>query len=207
MAKPYSGRVPFCAALCLSHTLLLAPLAAQGDRDPQEFLLAIGLIQRDMPTEAAGHLQSFLQEYPRHRRSSEAWYRLGNCYTKMGEASEAVSAFSTALEFEDLKFRGECRYRLGSTLQELDKDEAALAEFQALLSENEADFYLATASRYGAGECLRDLGRDEEALQAFLATAERSGKDEEFAFSGLYQAGFVQMRLSRNKAALESTLR
>ncbi|MHC5064935.1 MAG: tetratricopeptide repeat protein [Planctomycetota bacterium] len=201
MAKPYSGRVPLCAALCLSHTLLFAPLAAQGNRDPQEFLLAIGLIQRDMPAEAAGHLQSFLREYPRHRRSSEAYYRLGNCFVKMGQPEDAVGAFGNALEYEDLKFRGECRYRLGTTLQELDKDEPALGQFQALLSENEDDYYLATASRYAAGECLRDLGRDEDALHAFQATAAGAGDDEEFAFSGLYQAGFVQMRLGRNEAA------
>ncbi len=201
MAKPYSGRVPFCAALCLTHTLLFAPLAAQGNRDPQDFLLAIGLIQRDMPSEAAGHLQSFLREHPKHRRSSEAHYRLGNCFIKMGQPDDAVGAFSNALEFEDLKFKGECRYRLGTTLQELGKTEPALSQFQALLAESEDDFYLVTASRYGAGECLRDLGRDEDALKAFQATASGAGKDEEFAFSGLYQAGFVQMRLGQNEAA------
>ncbi len=192
-------RVALAAALCAG--LFATVVRAQDGRDPEDFQLAIGLLERELHVDAAARFERFLEAHPRQRRAGEAWYRLGTCRLAMQQAEAAVSAFEAALRFRGLPLRAECRYRLADTQRALSRFEAARAQYRSLLDEVEADHYLAAAASYGESLCLRDLNRDDEALAGFLAVAKRGG---EYAFSGTYQAGFVQLRSRRFVAAERS---
>lgn len=184
------------AALAFCLFLTLAPAAPAQERSAEQFQIAIGLLQRELPKEAAGYFQSFLQAQPRHPLAREAWYRLGTCQADLGEREDAVASLRRALEGSDsFALLAECQYRLGHVLKELGQFDVALEQFADLVEDVAADHYLLAASLYAAGECLRDMGEDEEALRAFLAAAESAtGDSASFAFPSLYQAGFAQIR-------------
>lgn len=202
MPSQTSPRALLCASLCLV-SLTAAPLSAQA-RDPQDFVLAIGLLQRGLHEEAAGTLRAFLREHPDHRRSAEAWYRLGKCQLELSQRDEAVQSFSRALRFEDFELRPESHYQRATTLQGMEQHGPALESYDRLLAEVPDDHYLRVAASFASGECLRDLRRDEEALARFVRTARIAGDEKEFAFSSLYQGGFVLLRLDRPSEAADA---
>src|SRR5688500_15058669 len=95
-------------------------LAAQSERPPEQFQLALGLQQRGLHEEAAQYLTEFLRGNARHPLAAEAHYRLGTSLLELKGTNDAVAALRAALEKggEEFRLRPECRYRLGTTWKE-----------------------------------------------------------------------------------------
>ncbi len=185
--------------------VLVSTLAAQTNRTPEDFVLALGYVERGLHSQAIPKFERFLERHPRHARASEAWYRLGVCRLETNRAEQGIVALRKAVRSRDFELIAEARYRLGTALQEKGELDAAASEFGTLVERSEDDHYLRAAAFYGRGECLRDLGRDEPAIDAFLDAAEAGGRNggdgERYAFYGGYQAGFALLRLERFQAA------
>ena len=71
--------------------LWTATLAAQSERPPEAFQLAVGLQQRGLFDEAAEKFTAFLTEQPQHALVAEAHYRLGLCHVE-GKRVDAAGA-------------------------------------------------------------------------------------------------------------------
>lgn len=197
---------PFSAGPLVA-LLLFAPLVAQQapssqQPDPEEFVLAVGMLDRGLHAEAATGFERFLENAPRrHRRIPEAWYRLGVCRSELGQGDAAAKAYRRALREDHFEFETEARYRLATTLQGLDRFAEARKEFQTLVDGLAADHYLVAAAYFGLGEVARDLKDDAGAIDAFVMSADRGvqngGDGKRFGFFGGYQAGFALLREER----------
>lgn len=185
--------------VCLLSVVALAAGANAQDPVPEDFAVALGLLQRGLHDEAAPYLTRFLERQPEHGRAREAWYRLGTCQQRAGSAQDAVASFRKALSGRGaFALQAEARYRLGGLLHAAADHQAGREQFEALLREVPADHYLVAGARYGLGECLRDQGDDAAAAAAFVQTLEvAKGDQASFAFPAAYQAGFARLRLEQ----------
>lgn len=196
---PYSLRV--WSAIAVAMVAVSTPSVGQQSRDPDDLIVALGLIERGLHADAIPRLESFLREHPRHRRVGEGFYRLGVCLLETGQSKHAVDALERALRTRGFELLAEARYRLAVTRQELGQLDRAVAEFATLLDKTAEDHYLRAAGHFGHGECERDRGNDERAVRSFLAAAdagERIGGDaERYAFFGGFQAGLAYLRMEQ----------
>jgi TolA-binding protein len=184
-------------ALALS-LLSVAPLAAQNERAPEAFSLAIGLQQRGLHDEAAEKFEAFARQNPKHALAAEAQYRLALSRIELKAPDQAIAALRASLAAggNGFKLRPECHYRLGNLLAAKPDHQGAIAQFEALAKEVPADHYLLAAARYAEGESRRELGDDAKAAAAFAAAAEAAtGERASYRFAALYQLGFAQTRL------------
>lgn len=184
----------------------LLATAATAQREAETFHVAIGLYRRGLHDEAAKQFRRFLRERPRHALAAEAWYRLGACCLEVDRPDEAIGAFERALgPGKDRRFRAECQYRLGKTLQSRGRHAAASKALQSLVEEVEQGHYLRVPALYADGECRRELGQKKEALTCFLEAAagdpDKSGK---YGMPARYYAGFLLMELERYEEAAET---
>lgn len=186
---------------CLS----AATLAAQNERRPESFQLAIGMQQRGLHEEAAKYLSKFVRDHSGHALIAEGYYRLAQSRTELRQAEEAIKAFRQSLQRGGKQFalRAEAQYRLGNLLQAKGDNANALKCFTSLGDEVAGDHYLAAAASYAKGEVLRDLGKDEPAAKAFAEAAKLAvGEQAGFLFPSHYQGGFAWLRLGNfGKAA------
>ena len=150
----------------LASVVVSTSAVAQRAREPEELVLALGLIDRGLHAEAIPRLEAFLERQPRHRRAGEAWYRLGVCQVETDASDRAVDSFRRALRTNGFELDAEARYRLATTLQPGDPG-AARGEFEALLERIDESHYLRAAALFGRGECERDTGQDEKAARSF----------------------------------------
>lgn len=184
-------------ALAFSLSLLAADAAAQAERPPEAFQLAVGLLQRGLFDDAARQFEAFLQQHGRHALAAEAHYRLGLCRIELQQPDAAAAALRQALQRggDGFPLRAECRYRLGNLLEQQRDHRGALQQFEALAREVAPGHYLVAAAHYAAGEAHRELGADERAAAAFAAAAEAAtGERATWRFPALYQLGFAQSR-------------
>ncbi len=197
--------MPSLRPLVLS--LLAASLAAQNERPPEAFQIAVGLQQRGLHDEAARHFADFVKAQPGHALAAEACYRLGLARIEGKQVDEAVAALQQALQKggEGFKLRPECRYRLGNLFEQQGKHADACQQFAAMASEVAADHYLLAAARYGEGEAWREQKDDAKAALAFAAAAEAAtGERANYKFPALYQLGFAQSRSGQQAEAAAS---
>lgn len=193
----------------IARTLLLlctcAPLAtAQNERRPENYQIAIGLQQRGLHDEAAGYLEAFVGESPKHPLVAEAFYRLAQSRIELRREDQAIAALEEAVARGGASFalRPEALYRLGNLHQDKGEHEPALQNYRLLGESIAADHYLAAAQSYAEGETLRELGRDDEAEPAFARAAERAtGEQQGFLFPARYQQGFAALRQQRFEPA------
>lgn len=194
----------FAPRIALPLLALLPSLAAQSERPPEQFQLAVGLAQRGLHEDAARNFEQFVQQNGKHALAPEAWYRLGLARIELKEQAPAIAALRSALKAagKDFRLRPECRYRLGNLLEQQRDHEAAVEQFAALAKEVAADHYLLAAANYAAGEAWRELQDDDKAGLAFAAAAEAAtGERATYLFPALYQLGFTQSRRQQLAAA------
>ena len=184
--------------------LWTATLAAQSERPPEAFQLAVGLQQRGLFDEAAEKFTAFLTQQPQHALVAEAHYRLGLCHVEGKRVDAAIAALQQAEAKGGPKFAllAECRYRLGGLLLQKGDHEGAAVQFEALAGSVAKDHYLLAAAWFGAGEARRDAGDDARAQPAFAAAAAAAtGERASYRFAALYQLGFTQLRQQQLPAA------
>lgn len=184
--------------------LWTATLAAQSERPPEAFQLAVGLQQRGLFDEAAEKFTAFTTQQPQHALVAEALYRLGLCHIEGKRVDAAIEALQQAEARGGPKFAllAECRYRLGGLLAQKGDHVGAAAQFEALAGAVAKDHYLLAAAWFGAGEARRDANDDERAQAAFAAAAEAAtGERANYRFAALYQLGFTQLRRQQLPAA------
>ena len=171
---------------------------AQADVDREDFDVGIGLLRRGLHDDAARQFRRYVERHPRAELAPEAWYRLGTCYEKLGDAGKAIQSLDKALSFGQMRHVPECLYRLGKLLQKAGRKDAAHERLAELVRKTDAKHYLHVAGLYADGECLRDLKQREAAVASFLSAAklERDAKGA-FGLPALYHAGFLLMALGR----------
>ncbi|MCU0866494.1 MAG: tetratricopeptide repeat protein [Planctomycetes bacterium] len=200
--------MPSLRALSLS--LLTAALCAQGERTqserpPEEFQLAIGLLQRGLFDEAAVKFTAFLEQQPKHALVPEAFYRRGLCQIESKRPKEAIADLQQALARGGTSFRllAECRYRLAGLFEQAGQHGPAAEQFGLLATSVPADHYLLAAARFGEGEAWREAKDDGKAAAAFAAAVTAAtGERANYKFPALYQLGFAQLRQQDLAAAV-----
>ncbi len=187
----------FVPRIALPFLALAATLAAQNERPPEQFQIAVGLAQRGLHEEAARNFEQFLQQHGNHAVAAEAWYRLGLARIETKAIDPAIAAFRSALQNRGADFRlePEARYRLGNLLEGKGDHQGAVEQFEALAAKVGAEHYLFAAAQYACGEAWRERKDDAKAGTAFAAAAEAAtGERASYKFPALYQLGFTMAR-------------
>src|SRR5689334_22500467 len=86
-------RAPMLRARPLLTAALAACLSghvAAQERSDAAYRAATGLLQRDMPEQAAAEFRSFLRDHPDDAKSVSARYGLAVCLTRLGQWKEAA---------------------------------------------------------------------------------------------------------------------
>lgn len=118
--------------------------------DEARFALALGLLERDLPTEAGAQLRSYVRLHPDGEHAHLAWLQLGELAFDAGKAGVAVRAFTKAASFKNGEQRPQALHRLAWALKNVGEDHRAvdvLKQVVALTRASTADEHLATAAR------------------------------------------------------------
>jgi tetratricopeptide (TPR) repeat protein len=111
----------------------------------------------------------YTRNYPKGRHAAEAWFRLGECYSKTGQQKEAVLAYrETINRHPSSESAASAAYRLGSAAY-ADKDYTnGITWFQIAESQSTvAD--VRVAATFNKALCLKYADQKEKAVAAFKA--------------------------------------
>jgi tetratricopeptide (TPR) repeat protein len=111
----------------------------------------------------------YTRNYPKGRHAAEAWFRLGECYSKTGQQKEAVLAYrETINRHPRSESAASAAYRLGSAAY-ADKDFTnGITWFQIAESQSTVPD-VRVAATFNKALCLKYDGQKEKAMAAFKA--------------------------------------
>lgn len=171
-------QLTFAAVLALLGGAGVGPLPAQegapraqpleGATKKEDLLTYADLLysQEQYPL-AARQYQVFLKQHPQSPNVQIAWFRLGECYLKVGQSEDAEKTFDyVAKAFRTGPFAGSAAYRLAVMRFNAKKFDEALAYFK-IASENITDAKVKVEATYHLAVCLKTKGQNQEALTAF----------------------------------------
>lgn len=113
----------------------------------------------------------YVRLYPQGRHASEAWFRLGECYFKLGKQKEALRAYNETLnQFPSSESAASAAYRLGAAAYSSKDFQRGIMYFEVTEKQSTAaDIRL--AATFNKALCLKYAGQKPKALDAFKKVA------------------------------------
>lgn len=117
----------------------------------------------------------YVRTYPQGRHAAEAWFRLGECYAKVGQKSDAARAYNeTITRHPRSESAASAAYRLGSAAYSAKDFERGVTWFE--IAERQSTVVdIRLAATFNKALCLKYGGQKAKALTAFkTVTASKS---------------------------------
>ncbi|MEI6535132.1 MAG: tetratricopeptide repeat protein [Verrucomicrobiaceae bacterium] len=156
-----------------------APVAAPAAKSPDEDLFDYATLcytQKDFQIATKPYLD-YTRLYPQGRHSSEAWFRLGECFLKTGHDEDARRAYSEVLtRFPKSESAASAGYRLGAFAYNAREFSRAASYFDtcARLSTEPA---VKLAATYNTALAYKQAGERKKSLSAYKAVASAKGEN------------------------------
>ena len=113
----------------------------------------------------------YVRLYPEGRHAPEAWFRLGECYSKVGQQKEALRAYNETLtRHPRSESAASAAYRLGSQAYS-SKDFARGVTYFEITEKQSTVPDIRLAATFNKALCLKYAGQKAKALDAFKAVA------------------------------------
>ncbi len=199
-SAPSCGWRLTATAGCLGGLLLATSVLATNLDTPDRLRFADGLYARGMHKMAIQEYRGFLENPPDVTNAAVAYFRLGECYRKLGNRPEAEKAFRTVFnQYADSEYRLKAGCKRADLFMDTGEYGAALDLFAVVLAEDPPP-ELAAACRYFSGEAHLKLGRPDEALMAFEGVV-KDFPDTTFKSYALLKIGEIHATIKQDETS------
>ena len=152
--------------------LVAAPVSSAGDKADERMRFADGLYARGMHKLAIKEYVGFLQDNPASTNIAAAYFRLGECYSKLGNLQDAEKSYRMVFnKYRKGKYGLRAGCKRADLFMQIGDYDAALDLFSAVMAEN-PEVEIAGACTYFSGESLLKKEKPEEAVAAFKKVIE-----------------------------------
>lgn len=159
--------------------------------------LADAYTRLDSLSQAAGVLQSLINEFPQSERAAPALVELGRIQHELGNYNQSLEYYRQLAE-KDERYQQEAYLGIGKANLALGNISEARQNFESVLSINSEN----AAARVGLGKVLLEDGRIEEARRFFELVAENN--TTEIGAEAQYLVGETYLEQNNRDAALEA---
>ncbi|MCB1236199.1 MAG: tetratricopeptide repeat protein, partial [Verrucomicrobiae bacterium] len=144
---------------------------------------------------AARQYQLFLKAHPQSPNLQEGWFRLGECYNKVGQATDAETTFKYVVSnWKSGPYVGSAAFRI-AVIRYNAKDFEAAASFFDTAVKNLASEEAKLQAMFYKATCLQLLDKPKEAVAAYDAVAAAKTKDNPFSERCLLETARLQYDL------------
>lgn len=181
---------------------LLGSLPAPALEEAERFEFADGLYSRDMFDLAAKEYEGLLRHFPDSKKLDVVHFRLGECYRNLGKNEAAEKEYRIVYDTKTSDYRFKAGFKRAKLLADLEKNDAALELFRAILKDSPPE-EITAASLYQLADVQLKTGATDEGVRT-LEDIRKRFPSSQFYPMALLRLGEIYGRdAAREKEALE----